>query len=183
MVNGDAITNLNLVDLLAYHEAKRGKLTVVSVPMPSPYGVVDFNDRGLVTGFREKPTLPHWANAGIYVVDPSIYELLPERGDHEFTTLPLLAEHGQMHAFKTHSFWRAMDTVRDISELRADMEKLFFTLFFSPVSANAGAPGSIFASASARQKQAFAQAPGADSTTSPGPVTPRQKMACEPAQA
>jgi hypothetical protein len=73
--------------------------------------------------------------------------------------------------------------VRDISELRADMEKLFFTLFFSPVSANAGAPGSIFASASARQKQAFAQAPGADSTTSPGPVTPRQKMACEPAQA
>jgi len=142
VVNGDAITNLNLSDLFAYHEAKKGKLTVVSVPMPSPYGVVDFNDRGLVTGFREKPTLPHWANAGIYVVEPSVYDLLPDRGDHEFTTLPALAEQGQMHAFKTHSFWRAMDTVRDIAELRADMEKLFFTLFFSPLSANAGSPKS-----------------------------------------
>ncbi len=160
VVNGDAITNLNLSDLFAYHEAKRGKLTVVSVPMPSPYGVVDFNERGLVTGFREKPTLPHWANAGIYVVDPSVHELLPDRGDHEFTTLPLLAERGQMHAFKTHSFWRAMDTVRDITELRADMEKLFFTLFFSPLSANAGAPGSIFASS--KQK-----------TSLPSPPSPR----------
>ncbi|MBU6455573.1 MAG: nucleotidyltransferase family protein [Cyanobacteria bacterium REEB67] len=146
VVNGDAITNLNLSDLFAYHEAKKGKLTVVSVPMPSPYGVVDFNERGLVTGFREKPTLPHWANAGIYVVDPSIYELLPDRGDHEVVTLPLIAEAGQMHAFKTQCFWRAMDTVRDIAELRADMEKLFFTLFFSPLSANAGSPSSVFAS-------------------------------------
>ena len=156
VVNGDAITNLNLSDLFAYHEAKKGKLTVVSVPMPSPYGVVDFNDRGLVTGFREKPTLPHWANAGIYVMEPSIYELLPDRGDHEVTTMPVLAERGQMHAFKTHSFWRAMDTVRDITELRADMEKLFFTLFFSPVSANAGAPTSMFAST--RQKEALSAA-------------------------
>jgi NDP-sugar pyrophosphorylase family protein len=156
VVNGDAITNLNLSDLFAYHEAKRGKLTVVSVPMPSPYGVVDFNDRGLVTGFREKPTLPHWANAGIYVIDPSIYDLLPDRGDHEVTTMPVLAERGQMHAFKTHSFWRAMDTVRDITELRADMEKLFFTLFFSPMSANAGAPTSMFASS--KQKQALSEA-------------------------
>ena len=151
VVNGDAITNLNLSDLFAYHEAKKGKLTVVSVPMPSPYGVVDFNERGLVTGFREKPTLPHWANAGIYVVEPSVYDLLPDRGDHEFLTLPALAEMGQMHAFKTHSFWRAMDTVRDIDELRADMEKLFFTLFFSPMSSNAGSPTSVFASA--KQKE------------------------------
>lgn len=133
VVNADSITNLNLGDLFAYHEQKNARVTMVSVPMLSPYGVVDFNERGQVTAFREKPELPYWVNAGIYVVDPSIYEQLPDRGEHEQFTFPLLAEKGQLHAFKSTAFWRSINTVRDIGELRADMEKLFFSLFFSPV--------------------------------------------------
>lgn len=137
VVNADSITNLNLGDLFAYHDLKQAKVTMVSVPMQSPYGVVDFNERGQVTAFREKPELPYWVNAGIYVVDPSIYELLPERGEHEQVTFPILAEKGQLHAFKSNAFWRSVNTVRDIGELRADMEKLFFSLFFSPVVSHA----------------------------------------------
>ncbi|MBN8661581.1 MAG: nucleotidyltransferase family protein [Candidatus Obscuribacter phosphatis] len=133
VVNADSITNLNLGDVFAYHDLRKAKVTMVSVPMVSPYGVVDFNEKGQVTAFREKPELPYWVNAGIYVIDPSIYELLPDRGSQEQVTFPLLAEKGQLHAFKSQAFWRSINNVRDISELRADMEKLFLSLFFSPV--------------------------------------------------
>lgn len=132
VVNADNITNLNLGDLFAYHEQKKARITLVSVPMVNPYGVVDFNGKGQVTGFREKPELPYWVNSGIYVIDPEIYDLLPERGDHELTTLPVLAERGHLHAFRSHAFWRSINSGRDIDEVRADMEKLFFSMFFNP---------------------------------------------------
>lgn len=135
VVNAEAITNLNLGDLFAYHEVKGAEVTMVSVPMLSPYGVVDFNEKGQITAFREKPELPYWVNAGIYVVNPSVYDILPDRGEHDH--FPQLAEKGQLHAFKCHAFWRSINTVRDVGELRADMEKLFFSLFFSPVTSYA----------------------------------------------
>ena len=132
VVNSDSITNLNLGDLYAYHQQRNAKVTMVTVPMVSPFGIVDTNEKNQVTAFREKPELPYWINAGISLVDPTIYDLLPERGEKEAETYPILAERGQLQCFKTQAFWRSINTVRDISELRADMEKLFFSLFFNP---------------------------------------------------
>lgn len=134
VVNSDVITNLNLGDLYAYHEQRKAKVTMVTVPMQSPFGILNINDKSHVLAFSEKPELPYWINAGISLVEPSIYELLPDRGDQEIETFPLIAERGQLHAFKTQAFWRSINTVRDISELRTDMEKLFFSLFFNPAS-------------------------------------------------
>lgn len=131
-VNADNITNLNLGDVFAYHQQKKAKVTLVAVPMVSPYGVVDFNQKGQVTAFREKPELPYWVNSGIYIVEPEIYDLLPDRGDLELTTLPVLAERGQLHSFRSQAFWRSINSGRDINEIRADMEKLFFSMFFNP---------------------------------------------------
>lgn len=70
---------------------------MVSVPMLSPYGVVDFNEKGQITAFREKPELPYWVNAGIYVVNPSsMTYCLTEVS----MITSQLAEKGQLHAFQ-----------------------------------------------------------------------------------
>jgi NDP-sugar pyrophosphorylase family protein len=130
-MNGDIFTNLNLSDLLAFHKAHGGPVTLVSVPLVSPYGIVDMNENGSVKGFREKPELPFWINAGIYLFEPSMTDLLPQVGDHETSTFPQLAAEGRLKSYQSRAFWRAVDNSKDLTQLRADCEELFFGTFMS----------------------------------------------------
>ncbi|MCI0898515.1 MAG: nucleotidyltransferase family protein, partial [Chloroflexi bacterium] len=72
VLNGDIITAETLDNLSAYHRERRSAnpshlATIMVVPMVSPYGLVDMDESGTVTGFREKVEMEHWINAGIYL--------------------------------------------------------------------------------------------------------------------
>ncbi len=128
-LNGDLITNLALAELFDFHR-KHGQLaTLATVPLRSPYGIVECAPDATITGFREKPELPFLINAGIYVLDQSLLDLLPDKGDHEEVTFPTLAKQGRLKAYQTHCFWRTMDTIKDHSEVTAELEQLFITTF------------------------------------------------------
>ena len=86
------------------------------VPMVSPYGLVDMDDAGTVTGFREKVEMEHWINAGIYLFDRGIADELPDLGDHETETFPRLAKAGRLAALRSRSFWRSVDSFKDLNE-------------------------------------------------------------------
>jgi NDP-sugar pyrophosphorylase family protein len=121
VINGDIISAENLSDVLACHEQRKaintGHLaTIMLTPLVSPYGVVDTNAKGEVVAFREKINLPYWINAGVYVFDRSIYQELPDVGDHETDTFPRIAGIGKMVAHKSLAFWRSVDTFKDLSE-------------------------------------------------------------------
>jgi NDP-sugar pyrophosphorylase family protein len=130
--NGDIVTNLDLTDVLDRHRRSGATATDVLVPLQSPYGIVDVGDGGFVTGFREKPMLPFWLNAGIYVFDPEIRDLLPERGDHEDTTFPQLAAQHRLMAYQTEAFWRPADTAKDVAELDRALTGVELDAFLAP---------------------------------------------------
>lgn len=129
-INGDHICNLALDDLANDHLKHRPLATLVTVPLRSTYGIVDVDADGLVTGFREKPELPYGVNAGIYMIDPQLHEFLPDKGDHEVATFPRLAEQGRLRSFRTNAFWRTVDTVKDVTELKNELEGIFLKGFF-----------------------------------------------------
>ncbi|MDP2727278.1 MAG: nucleotidyltransferase family protein [Dehalococcoidia bacterium] len=128
--NGDIITNFNLQAMVECHRAAGDLATLLLTPFISPYGIVEITD-DRVTGFREKPTLPYWINGGIYIFSPEIFRYLPEQGDHEDTTFPELSQKGKLGAFKSSSFWRAVDTVKDLSEVNRELEKRLMSSFLS----------------------------------------------------
>ncbi len=127
--NGDVITNLRLAPVLESHRSRRMIATVVLTPFVSPYGIVEIDGDGRVTHFQEKPELPYWINAGIYVLSPAIREHLPERGDHETTTFPALARSGKLGAFKSQAYWRGVDTIKDVNEVASEMQQRLMSLF------------------------------------------------------
>ena len=129
--NGDVITNLRLSPLLEAHRAGRNVATLVLAPYTSPYGVIEANDDNRIVAFHEKPELPYWINAGIYVLSPEIVPLLPEQGDHEDSTFPRLAEERRLGAFKSRGYWRSVDTVKDLSEVHKEIEKRLLTSFLA----------------------------------------------------
>jgi NDP-sugar pyrophosphorylase family protein len=128
-MNGDSLTNINLAELVAFHQRHNPAATLVAVPLRSPYGIIDVKDESVVCGFKEKPELPFWINAGIYVLDPRIVDDLPSKGDHEEFTFPKLAQANQLRVYKTRAFWKTIDTVKDLTEVRSEFEQLVFGAF------------------------------------------------------
>lgn len=121
VLNGDIITMQSGSAVLeSYHQKKTGDAshtaTIMVVPMMSPYGLVDTNDRDDVVGFREKVELPYWINAGVYVFSRSIAPQLPDLGDHETETFPQLAQAGRISTLKSRAFWRSIDSFKDLRE-------------------------------------------------------------------
>ncbi len=66
-LNGDEVLDLDFAALLRFHEDSGAAATLVVCPLVSQFGVVEL-DGDRVTGFTESPKLPHWVNAGLYVL-------------------------------------------------------------------------------------------------------------------
>ncbi|HET6781553.1 MAG TPA: nucleotidyltransferase family protein [bacterium] len=129
--NGDVITNVRIKPLIQAHRQNGGLGTIVLAPFISPYGIVETDEEDKVVGFREKPELPYWMNAGIYVLSREIQSMLPDQGDHETSTFPQLAAERQLGAYKSRSYWRSVDTVKDLSEVTKELEKRLLTSFLA----------------------------------------------------
>ena len=122
VLNGDNVIDIDLPPALAQHAQSGALVTDILAPLVSSRGIVEVDERGRITQFLEKPELPHWINAGIYIFARQVQDLLPERGDHEDTTFPRLAAQGQLYAYKTRQLWRTVDTAKDISTLERELK-------------------------------------------------------------
>ena len=128
VLNGDIVTGEKPATVLGEYQQRAAQDashlgTIMVVPMVSPYGLVDTDDQGTVTGFREKVTTPYWINAGIYVFSRRIESALPSLGDHETSAFPRLAEARAISAFKSRAFWRSVDSFKDLREAEEFLER------------------------------------------------------------
>lgn len=130
VTNGDVITNFPLQDMIAEHEQAGVMASIYLAPYFSPFGIVDVDEDMRVRGFREKPELPYWINGGVYVLNREIEGLLPDKGDHEVETFPILVERGQLRAFCSRAYWQSVDTVKDLSVTGRDLERFMMEAFF-----------------------------------------------------
>lgn len=129
--NGDVVTNVRLKPLIQTHRQNGCLATVVLAPFISPYGIVEVDAEDRVMAFHEKPELPYWMNAGIYVFSREVEPLLPDQGDHEDSTFPRLAQERRLGAYKSRAYWRSVDTVKDISEVSKELETRLMTSFLA----------------------------------------------------
>jgi glucose-1-phosphate cytidylyltransferase len=116
---GDGLGNIDLEQLLAFHTRHGGAATMTTVPLPSPYGTVDFDDSQRVLNFREKPKLrDHFINAGFFVFEHRAFDQWAGE-DLERDVLPALGSAGELYAWVHEGFWKSMDTYKDALELSA----------------------------------------------------------------
>lgn len=117
----DGLGNVDLQETLRFHAAHDGVATMTSVPLPSQYGTVEYDDDGRVLRFREKPKLPdHYINGGFFVFDKRCFDNWPDPGeDLERDVLPALAKNNDLFMYKHEGFWKSMDTYKDALELTA----------------------------------------------------------------
>jgi NDP-sugar pyrophosphorylase family protein len=113
-LNGDELLDVDFRALLLEHEASGAAATLVVAQVRSPFGVVQVEEDGTITGFREAPLLEHWVNSGVYVLGEEALALLPEKGDHELSTFPQLAGERRLHAHCHRGVWLTVNTPKDL---------------------------------------------------------------------
>ncbi|MCH7970520.1 MAG: nucleotidyltransferase family protein [Chloroflexi bacterium] len=128
VANGDVITNQPLAPIAELHEKTGAMGTMMLVPYPSQYGVVESDDQNVVTQFIEKGSLPFWINAGVYLFDRQIESLLPDIGDHETTTFQDLAKEGRLAAYRSETAWTSIESAKDLSDITDQIREGRLTL-------------------------------------------------------
>lgn len=114
---GDGLGNVDLRALAASHKASGATATLTTVQLRSQYGLVEFDDGGMVTQFLEKPVIAdRWINAGFFVFDRAVFNAWEGR-NLEGDVLPRLARERKLHVYRHDGFWKSMDTSKDQQEL------------------------------------------------------------------
>lgn len=111
---GDAVADVDLVRLLAFHRGHGRLATVTAVHPPARYGRLDLEgDR--VRAFSEKPEEDGaWINGAYFVLEPGVFDYVPDDGTAwELEPMERLARDGELMAFRHGGFWQCMDTVHD----------------------------------------------------------------------
>jgi mannose-1-phosphate guanylyltransferase/phosphomannomutase len=113
VISGDALTDVDLGELVAFHRDSGAMATVALKHMENPleFGIVITREDGRIERFLEKP---HWGqvfsdtiNTGIYVLEPEIFEHIPD-GSSDFAgdIFPRLLELGvPLFGFVVDGYW------------------------------------------------------------------------------
>ncbi len=125
-INGDIITNIPINELIKELRSKNVLGVMALVPLKSPYGIVKLDKDGLIRKFMEKPLLKEYLiNAGVYALRPEVFNYIPEKGDLEKETFPVLAEKGLLAGVVfSNVYWRSIDTVKDVEEASEELKRV-----------------------------------------------------------
>lgn len=127
VMNGDLLTRLNFAALIEFHQSHSADLTVVvrDDEFQVPYGVVATEGED-VLAIEEKPIKRVRVNAGIYVLSPSVLELVPR---DLYLDMPQLVElvigrRQRVVAFPLHEYWIDIGRSEQLSRAEQDWTQL-----------------------------------------------------------
>ena len=117
---GDGVANINISDLLKFHN-NHGKIaTLTGVKPPSRFGALSIKG-DKINKFIEKPqAIEGLINGGFFVFNKRIFDYLDDKDscDLEIGTLDKLAQEEELMVYKHLGDWMCMDTLRDMQYLQ-----------------------------------------------------------------
>jgi NDP-sugar pyrophosphorylase family protein len=121
-MNGDIVTSLNVRNLIRVHKERGGTATLAlkNYDVKVPYGHVTTGQDSVIRKFEEKPTLHLMANAGIYVLDRSIFGSIPSGRPCSLETevFPALLERGdRLNSYYEEAYWNDVGTMGDFERV------------------------------------------------------------------
>ena len=78
--NCDSVNEQDYRDVYDYHVTNHNDLTIVTMvkSLKIPYGVIETGEDGLMVALSEKPELTYQVNTGVYILNPSCIDEIPE---------------------------------------------------------------------------------------------------------
>ena len=130
VISGDALTDIDLGKVIAFHRERGAAvtLTLVHVPNPLEYGVVITDGSGRIAQFLEKPSwgevFSDTINTGIYVIEPRVLERYASGLAFDFSKdlFPrLLAEGEPLYGYVADGYWTDVGSIAEYARANADL--------------------------------------------------------------
>ena len=128
--NGDVMTEVDLRAVIALHQERQAKATIVltAVENPTAYGLVETDAQGNIRNFLEKPNPDEITcdtiNAGIYILEPETFERIPkdQPWSIERSFFPSLIErHETFVAYIYRGYWIDIGTPEKYMQVHRDI--------------------------------------------------------------
>ncbi|MGR7908451.1 nucleotidyltransferase family protein [Lysinibacillus capsici] len=119
VMNGDLLTQINFDQLMQFHMNHNSIATmcVREYEYQIPYGVIEIDGTDLVT-IREKPIHRSFVNAGIYVLNPEVFNYIPHNEYYDMPTLfeQLIDKNKKTSVFPIHEYWLDIGRMDDFNK-------------------------------------------------------------------
>ncbi|MBB5631331.1 mannose-1-phosphate guanylyltransferase/phosphomannomutase [Sphaerisporangium krabiense] len=129
VISGDALTDIDLTDMIRFHE-RNGALVTIGlkrVPNPLEFGIIIVDEQGRVQRFLEKPTwgqvFSDTVNTGVYIMEPEVLdEVAPGTPvDWSGDVFPkLLARGAPLYGYVAGGYWEDVGTHESYLKAQAD---------------------------------------------------------------
>ncbi len=128
--NGDILTEIDLTAMMRRHREIRptASIALTSVDNPTIYGVVETDAEGRIKHFVEKPSwdevTSNMINAGIYILEPEVLELIPTSAPSMFEhyLFPLLLKKGEtILSYPSDGYWIDIGTPEKYLQAHHDL--------------------------------------------------------------
>lgn len=125
VINGDILTQVDLRAMLAYHQEHHAVMTVAvkQYDIKVPYGVIEC-EGSRVCALKEKPQMHFLVNAGIYLLEPKVYEFIPNGEHFNITDLiqRLLDSNHIVVSFPIIEYWMDIGQLADYEQAQNDLK-------------------------------------------------------------
>ncbi|ALP52651.1 alcohol dehydrogenase [Candidatus Tenderia electrophaga] len=129
VMNGDLLTKVDFVRLLEFHEQQAFTATMAmrEYSHQIPYGVLKISDGYRLESLVEKPTERFYVNAGIYILDPTALDHLPQNQYFDMPGLfqKLMAEDKPAGCFPLRDYWIDIGRIEDLERAGAEFGEMF----------------------------------------------------------
>lgn len=128
VMNGDLLTKVDYRLLLHFHRKEEFELTVgiKSSDFQVPYGIVRMHGKEILA-IEEKPVHRFFVNAGIYVLNPEIVDLIPANQYFDMTELiqKAIDHNAKVGGFPLHEYWLDIGSKKDYEKANNETTKIF----------------------------------------------------------
>jgi NDP-sugar pyrophosphorylase family protein len=78
-MNGDILIDVDVESMRRQHLSTKAMVTVAvrEFQYQLKYGILDFTADKVVQNWNEKPTKSSWMNIGLYIMEPTILDMIP----------------------------------------------------------------------------------------------------------
>ncbi|HEY1734720.1 MAG TPA: sugar phosphate nucleotidyltransferase [Acidimicrobiales bacterium] len=130
VISGDVLTDIDLSAVVDFHEQKGALATLAlcSVENPLEFGIVITNEDGAIDRFLEKPTwgqvFSDTINTGIYVLEPEIFDFIPEGRAVDFSgeVFPAVLDAGRpIFGYVAEGYWEDVGTTEAYLKAHQDI--------------------------------------------------------------
>ena len=107
---GDGLSNININDLISFHNSHKKIVTMSAVRPPARFGALMLRDDKIIK-FKEKVQLnDNWINGGFFVINPNFFQYLKDdQTILEKDPIENLVKDDEIRAFRHEGFWQCMD--------------------------------------------------------------------------